>query len=279
MPFDDRARGILPGEAVAVVVLRRLSRAVSEQDPIYALLPATGINYDGKTNGITSPNGASQAELLGSTWKRCPFGPDKLSYIVAHGTGTRLGDPVEVNALIDALAPFTSRREFCALTSPKTNFGHTFAASGLVSLISLIQAMRHQAIPPSLNFQRPNPYIPWRKVPFSSTPRSTPWKAREGETLKGAVSAFGMSGTNAHAVVESHSRTPGETRPLPFVLLPLSARTPKALDQRIRDLSAFLSRNPHESLSEIAYTLQTGRTHFNHRCAVVAGMRTMPLNC
>ena len=145
--FDKRANGMVPGEAVAVVVLKRLSRAESDGDPIHAIIRGSGINYDGKTNGITAPSGLAQTDLIKSVYQLAQINPEEIDYIVTHGTGTKLGDPVEINALYDAFKDATQKRGYCALTSTKTNFGHTFAASGLVSMISLVQALRHKMIP------------------------------------------------------------------------------------------------------------------------------------
>ena len=166
--FDKRANGLVPGEAVAVVVLKRLSQAEADGDPIHAVISGSGINYDGKTNGITAPNGVSQADLLKTVYERFRIDPAEIEYIVTHGTGTRLGDPVEIHALYDAFNGRGGHRGqgYCALTSCKTNFGHTFAASGLVSLIALVQAMRHRTIPASLNCEQDSDYINWQDSPF-----------------------------------------------------------------------------------------------------------------
>ncbi|MBO1583402.1 type I polyketide synthase, partial [Bacillus sp. XF8] len=240
--FDERANGMVPGEAVVAVVLKRLSQAQADKDPIYAVIRGSGINYDGKTNGITAPNGVVQAQLYRSVYDQYGIHPESLSYIVTHGTGTRLGDPVEVNGLRDAFRSYTEKEGFCAITSAKTNFGHTFAASGLVSLISLVQAMRHETIPASLHFEQENHYIQWKNSPFYVNKTNREWKDSAGQPRRGAVSAFGMSGTNVHLVVESY---PKETQvekesSLPYYLLALSAKTEEALTEKIADLIAFL---------------------------------------
>lgn len=149
--FGQEANGMVPGEAIVAVVLKRLSQAQAEGDPILAVIQGSGINYDGKTNGITAPSGAAQARLLKDVYRLHGIDPGVLEYVVAHGTGTRLGDPIEVNALCEVFGEHTSEKGFCALTSTKGNVGHTFAASGLVSLVGLVQAMRHELIPPSLH--------------------------------------------------------------------------------------------------------------------------------
>jgi polyketide synthase PksN len=273
--FDERANGMVPGEAVAVVVLKRLSQAQADGDPIHALIRASGINYDGKTNGITAPSGVAQTALLHSLYERSGIAPDSIDYIVTHGTATRLGDPVEVNALYDTFKSFTNKTGFCALTSVKPNLGHTLAASGLVSLISLIQAMRHHIIPASLHCARENSYIRWEQSPFYVNKSNKRWLASQGQVRLGAVSAFGMSGTNAHVVLQSHAGAPPSTASAPHHLLVVSAKTESALQDRLRDVLAYLADVTHagHTLTEICHTLLEGRQHFLHRCALVVGDR------
>ena len=270
--FDKRANGMVPGEAVAVVVLKPLSQAVAEGDPIYATILGSGINYDGKTNGITAPSGISQRYLLQSVYDQFQINPEKIGYLVTHGTGTKLGDPVEINALFDAFKNYTKKQRYCALTSTKTNFGHTFAASGLVSVISLVQAFRHEIIPASLHCEQENDYIQWKKSPFYVNKSNQPWPQLPGKDRIGAVSAFGMSGTNAHMVLQDYSREQEmDPERAPCFLLVLSAKTEMALQEKIKDMIVFMeSKNElGEDLSQISYTLLEGRHHFQYRCAVV----------
>lgn len=269
--FDKQANGIVPGEAVAVIVMKRLSKAIADGDPIYAAICGSGINYDGRTNGITAPSGLSQTELFKYVYNKYAVKPEDVEYIVTHGTGTRLGDPVEINAMFDAFKGFTDKRRYCALSSTKTNFGHTFAASGLLSLMSLIQAFRYQTIPASLHCKNESDYIDWDKTPFFVNKQLKPWPAVPGKVRKGAVSAFGMSGTNAHMVLQSYDR---EKKIAPaddshFRLLLLSAKTEEALKEKIVDMiRAFESPELSvSSMDEICYTLMAGRHHFNVRLA------------
>lgn len=271
--FDQRANGTVPGEAVAVIVLKRLSKAVADRDPIYAVIRGSGVNYDGKTNGITAPSETAQARLIRDVYRQYQIDPERIEYIVTHGTGTKLGDPVEINALNEAFRTFTGKRRYCAVTSAKTNFGHTFAASGLVSLVNLVMAMRHGVIPASLNFERENEYIRWDGSPFYVNGARRTWEASNEGTRLGAVSAFGMSGTNAHMVVESYpeaaNRAAAENPP--YYLLLLSAKTKEALKTRAADLTEYLAAGDRsdEELREISYTLLQGRQHFQYRSAVV----------
>ena len=276
--FDKRANGMVPGEAVAVIVLKRLSKAIADGDPVYATITGSGINYDGKTNGITAPSGLSQMELLRGIYDKYQVNPENIEYIVTHGTGTRLGDPVEINALYDAFKGYTGRQNYCALTSVKTNFGHTFAASGLVSLISLVQAMRHEKIPASLNCKEDSDYINWDKSPFFINKSLKAWPSIPGKARTGGVSSFGMSGTNAHIVAQSYdaNRTPTRINDFPYYLLPLSARTAEALEEKIGDLILHLKDRERQELTmaEMSYTLMAGRHHFKYRCVLIAKDRT-----
>ena len=279
--FDRRANGMVPGEAVAVVIFKRLSKAEADGDPIYAIIKGNAINYDGKTNGITAPSGVSQSNLLKTIYDQYRVNPEEIEYIVTHGTGTKLGDPVEINALYDAFKDYTGKQGYCALTSTKTNFGHTFAASGLVSLISLVQALRYETIPASLHCEQENDYINWNESPFYVNKTNRPWPAgknRTGTARMGAVSAFGMSGTNVHMVVQSylaaevdviHQR--GLRDQAPYYLLALSAKTEESLQEKIMDMIEVLQNKDYQAqdLSQISYTLLEGRQHFTHRCAVV----------
>ena len=270
--FDQRANGMVPGEAVAVVVLKRLSQAESDGDPIHAIIRGSGINYDGKTNGITAPSGVAQTELLKSVYEQARIDPEEIEYIVTHGTGTKLGDPVEINALYEAFRDATEKRGYCALTSTKSNFGHTFAASGLVSVISLVQALRHEMIPASLHCEEENDYIQWKESPFYVNKKSKAWPKRSSKERIGAISAFGMSGTNAHMVVQGYcSAEKSSIKELPRYLFPVSAKTPEALQERVRDIIDALQKEAvsRKGLAAISYTLQAGRHHFPYRSAIV----------
>ncbi|MEB3232988.1 MAG: SDR family NAD(P)-dependent oxidoreductase, partial [Leptolyngbyaceae bacterium] len=267
--FDQQANGLVPGEAVVVVVLKRLSRALADGDPIHALIPASGVNYDGKTNGITAPNGVSQTELVREVQQRAQVSPQDIDYIVTHGTGTKLGDPVEANALRDV---FKGSDRPCAITSSKTNFGHTFAASGLVSLVNVVQALRHQTIPKSLNFSQQNSFITWEDSPLYVNTANQPWPVQPGQKRLGAVSSFGMSGTNAHMLIQDYQPSPKQpqTDP-PYSLLVLSAKTEESLRQRVTAMVEFLQTGLTKeiTLTDIGYTLFAGRHHCQYRLAIV----------
>lgn len=275
--FDKAANGMVPAEAVVAVVLKRLSDAQADGDPIYATIEASGINYDGKTNGITAPNGLAQAALFRSVYDRFGISPESIEYIVTHGTGTRLGDPVEVNALHDCFKNYTSRKGFCALTSAKSNMGHTFAASGLVNMVNLIQAFRYEMIPPTLHCREESDYINWQDTAFYVNKLPMPWAAIPGRERLGAISAFGMSGTNAHMVMRSYTQQTGapEQEGQPHLLV-LSTKTTTALQQRAQELADAIAQGTlcNARLSDIAYTLLAGRHHFKHRVACIVRTKT-----
>ncbi|ASZ12882.1 hypothetical protein CK934_18935 [Chitinophaga sp. MD30] len=267
--FDKRANGLVPGEAVTAVVLKRLSDAEKDGDPIYAVIKGSGINYDGKSNGITAPNSSAQAALLQSIYSQYDINPENITYIVTHGTGTRLGDPVEIQALDEAFKRYTQKQGYCALTSAKSNLGHSFAASGLVSLISLVQAMRNETIPASLHCEQESDYIDWVNSCFFVNRERRNWTRTDDNELMGAVSAFGMSGTNAHLVVESYT-APVKVIPTPAAcLLVLSAKTAAALQERIANLVTVLESG-NMDLTALSHTLQNGRYHFRYRCSWIA---------
>jgi acyl transferase domain-containing protein len=262
----------VPGEAVVALVLRRLQDARTAGDPIRAVVVGSGINCDGKTNGITAPSGTAQTELLRSVHQRAGVDPRRIEHVVAHGTATRLGDPVEVNALADALDAGTKETGWCAVTSIKGAIGHGLASAGLVSLVSLVLSMQRQMIPPSANFAHGNAFVRSGPSPVYVNGTSRNWPIRQDGPRFGAVSAFGMSGTNAHVLVASRDETLSVPQAPSNVLLVVSAATRTALQKRISALIAVLERTvwaQHELL-QMSLTLLVGRHHFAHRVAVVA---------
>lgn len=276
--FDKRANGMVPSEAVAVVVLKRLDKAERDNNSIYATIVGSGINYDGKTNGITAPSGQAQTRLLKDVYDRFKINPEDISYIVTHGTGTKLGDPIEINALADAFKDYTNEKGFCALTSVKSNIGHSMAASGIVSLISLAMAMRKNTIPQNINCNQVNDYIRWDDSPFYINQQNREWKDKNGKRRMGCVSSFSFSGTNAHVVLQSYDSKKSKKKAMeererkPYYILTLSAKNQDALNRRLLDLADMLEQNTeidNKELLLISYTLMQGRVHFNNRCAVV----------
>lgn len=270
-PFDRRANGMVPGEAVAVIVLKRLSKAVKDKNPILATVLGSGMNYDGKTNGITAPSGKAQVSLINSVYKKYKIEPRKIGYIIAHGTGTRLGDPIEMNALTEIFRTFTDYKEFCAIGSPKANLGHSLAASGIVSLIILVMAMQKEIIPKQINCEEKSDYIHWKESPFYIATENRRWRNTDKSAKIGAVSSFGMSGTNVHVVIESYQEPKREKERPENMLVVLSAKKEQSLKQKRIDLANMLEKSGKDlRLSDISYTSIEGRKHFAYRCAIIA---------
>ncbi len=267
--FDDRADGFVPAEGVAAIVLKPVAAALADADHIYGVIKATGINYDGRTNGITAPSAPSQTALEAEVYRRFGIDPDTITYIEAHGTGTRLGDPIEVAALTDAFRQFTGRRQFCAIGSVKTNIGHAMPASGLAGLIKVLLCLSHRELVPSLHLQRENSHIDFAGSPFHVNTQRRPWPAAEGAPRRAAVSSFGLSGTNAHLVVEEFS----ESVPPPLEgprTVTLSARDPERLAVAARNLAVFLAEHSGLRLADVAHTLAVGRDAMRCRVAIEA---------
>jgi acyl transferase domain-containing protein/SAM-dependent methyltransferase len=271
-PFDAAADGMVPADAVGVVLLKPLADALHDGDPIRAVISGIGVNHDGRTAGITAPSAPSQTALLRDVYQRFAIDPATIGYVEAHGTGTRLGDPIEVQALTDAFRASTTARQFCAIGSVKANIGHALPAAGVAGLITAIVALEQRRIPPAPGFRAANPLIRFDDGPFYVSTQPQEWQPRPDAPRRAAVSSFGFSGTNAHVVVdEAPSTTPPAAPTRPHYLVALSARTPDALRARIDDLADWLrDAPPAANLRDVSYTLNACRTHFDHRAAFVA---------
>ncbi len=267
--FDAEAGGTVGGEGVGIVVLKRLVDALADGDHVRAVIRGAAINNDGSLKvGYTAPSVDGQAEVITRAQALGGVSPDTISYIEAHGTGTELGDPIEIAALTNVFRAATDRTGFCAVGSVKTNIGHLDAAAGVAGLIKAVLALEHEAIPRSLHFVRPNPQIDFEHSPFFVNDTLREW-ARGDQPRRAGVSSFGIGGTNAHVVLEEAPRRPAPAGGAGLQLLPLSARTPAALDQARRRLARRLQDEPDLPLADVAFTLQQGRTVFPHRLALV----------
>ncbi|GAX34003.1 type I polyketide synthase [Nodularia sp. NIES-3585] len=199
--FDSRADGYVRSEGAGVVVLKPLSQALTDQDPIYAVIRGSAVNQDGHSNGLTAPNPRAQEALLREAYRQAGVSPGKVQYIEAHGTGTKLGDPIEIKALGKVLSENRPPGQYCAVGSVKTNIGHLEVAAGIAGLIKVALSLKYRHIPPNLHFQQPNPYIPFPKLLLRVQKTLEPWPQTEDKALAG-VSAFSFGGTNAHVVLE-----------------------------------------------------------------------------
>jgi thioester reductase-like protein len=301
--FDASADGYVRGEGCGVVVLKRLSDALRDGDMIQAVIKGTAVNQDGLSNGLTAPNGPSQQTVIRKALKNAGVSPVQISYVETHGTGTSLGDPIEFKSLKAVLMQDRQSDQPCWLGSLKTNIGHLEAAAGIASLIKVVLALRHQEIPPHLHLKQLNPYISLQGTTFAIPTDRQPWSV---EHRLAGISAFGFGGTNCHIVVEeahpefrapilesgsseleknsnafngnaalpkelatqSATSTPQSDRFLH--LLTLSAKNQAALQELAQSYREFLAAHPTVSLADVCFTANTGRSHFDHRLAVIA---------
>ncbi|MEA2564046.1 MAG: hypothetical protein QOH06_5550 [Acidobacteriota bacterium] len=271
--FSARARGTVAGEGVGIVALKRLADALASGDRIYAVLRATALNNDGGQKiGFTAPSIDGQAAVIAAAQEAAGVDPETLGYVEAHGTATELGDPIEMAALTQAFRTRTDRSGYCAIGSIKSNLGHLDAAAGVAGLIKAALAVERGEIPPSLHFDEPNPRIDFAASPFYVQTALTPWPYGEGPR-RAAVSSFGIGGTNAHAILEQAPPGLDAGPSRRWHLLPLSAKTPAALDAACARLADHLEQHPGLDLADVAWTLQVGRKAFAHRRIVVAGGR------
>ncbi len=279
--FDSRANGFVPGEGVGVILLKRLSDAVRDKDPIYGVIKGWGVNQDGKTNGITAPSTSSQSSLEREVYKRFNINPETITMVEAHGTGTKLGDPIEVEALTEAFRSFTSKNNYCALGSVKSNIGHLFAAAGVAGVIKILLALQNKMLPPTINFEVLNEHISLEDSPFYVNTSLQPWGVKENHTRKAAVSSFGFSGTNAHIVIEEYippvKLKPQQSTEKP-VLFVLSAKTEERLKAYAGSMRSFIAARENINMPDMAYTLQIGRPAMEHRLAVLAASREQLLS-
>ncbi len=270
--FDARADGFVRSEGCGLVVLKRLRDALADEDPILAVIRGSAVNHDGASSGFTVPRGPAQEAVIRRALADADLEPEAISYIEAHGTGTKLGDPIEISALSAVFGTPQTRPSPLIVGAVKPNIGHAEAAAGMAGLIKTVLAMQHGQIPPQLHFATPNPHIPWADLPLRIPQSLLPWEPLDGLRRAG-VSAFGFSGTNAHVVLEqAPARAPAAPAPGPLVI-PLSARTPEALHLSADRLAAFLTQHPELSLADLAQTYSAGRSHWPQRLALLADDR------
>ena len=271
--FDASADGFVRGEGCGVVVLKRLADALADGDDIWAVIRGIASNQDGRSSGLTAPNGLAQEAVLRAALADAGVAARQVGYVETHGTGTSLGDPIEVQALGAVLGEGRAGGPPVLLGSVKTNLGHLEAAAGVAGLIKAALALRHGEIPPSLHYREPNPYIPWSELAVAVAAERTPYPAIAGRRLAG-VSSFGFTGTNVHVVLEAPPEPAAPaadpaTPERPLHLMKLSARDGAALDAMIGRWSAFLADCPHR-FTDVAFTANTGRADLPERLAVIA---------
>nr|UUL70764.1 Myxalamid-type polyketide synthase MxaE and MxaD [Vitiosangium cumulatum] len=279
--FDAKADGYVRSEGSGVVVLKRLSDAVADGDRILAVIRGSAINHDGASSGLTVPSGPAQESLIRAALAAARVEPEQVVYVESHGTGTSLGDPIEVRALSETLCKGRDRTRPLVLGAVKTNVGHLEAAAGMAGLFKAVLALQHGQVPPNLHFSQPSPHIPWEQLPLLVPTEPVPLPAGKGRAIVG-VSSFGLSGINAHVVLEAAPEVPhaemadadvrsSDTGP---VLVPLSARGPEAL-RALAEAYVLRARDPElrATLQDVAYTAGVRRDHFEHRLALVTTSR------
>ena len=290
--FDASADGFVRGEGCGVVVLKRLTEAIADGDNILAVIRGTAINQDGRSSGLTVPNGSAQQEVIRRALKNAGVDPAEVGYVETHGTGTSLGDPIEVHALHAVYGAGRSQRDSLALGSIKSNIGHLETAAGVAGLIKAVLVLSHGELPPQLHFKDPNPHIAWKEMAVRVPSTRTTWPAGSARRIAG-LSSFGFSGTNVHMVIESAATALEPAAPTPpdsvgdemddrrerrqvtlaersHHLLTVSAKSAAALEALVGRYSQYLGEHPDVALADVCHTANTGRSHFEHRLSAVA---------
>lgn len=275
--FDAAADGYVRSEGGGVVILKRLSKVLEDKDPIFAVIKGSAVNQDGSSQGFTAPNGPAQEAVIAKALRQASLDPAAVDYVETHGTGTPLGDPIEVQALHRAYGKKRSSENPLIIGSVKSNFGHTEGAAGVAGLIKAILSLQKQLIPPSLCSENLNRHISWESINVRVSKKLNPWSNSDGKSRIAAVSSFGFSGTNAHMILEESPEIAASrtlSYPISLLLLPLSAQTPKALSDLIHAYNIYFKNQLDQSvvrdrLANICYTAQCGRTHFKYRAAFI----------
>ncbi|WP_100468666.1 type I polyketide synthase [Mycobacteroides abscessus] len=274
--FDASADGYVRSEGCGILVLKRLSDAERDGDRVLAVIPGSAVNQDGASSGLTVPNGGAQQRLIGSVLARAGLVGGDVDYLEAHGTGTPLGDPIEVQAAAAAYGGSRDADRPLLMGSVKSNIGHTESASGAAGLIKVVLSLQNGVLPQSLHFDNPSPHIPWESLPVRVVDKAIPWQAN-GRPRRAGVSSFGFTGTNAHVLIEEAPQpqaTPDEDdastpQSAPVSVLPLSARSPEALAAVAQRYESWLAAHPDVDLEDVCLTAGRGRSHFEHRAALV----------
>lgn len=265
--FSDSADGYGRGEGCGVVILKRKQTAIADKDSILAIIRGSAVNQDGASGGLTVPNGVSQQAVIKQALANANLKPEQISYIEAHGTGTRLGDPIEINSLAAVFGNSHTAKNPLFVGSVKTNFGHLEAAAGIAGFIKTVLALKNKQLPKHLHFEQPSSHIDWNRIPIQITAQSTEWNNEAGSCIAG-ISSFGFSGTNAHVIVEEYVTTETtQTVENPPHLLLLSAKTDAALIALTKNYQEFLQTKP--LLTDVAIASAIGRNHEVKRFAIV----------
>jgi acyl transferase domain-containing protein/acyl carrier protein len=270
--FDDRSDGTGLGEGLAVVLLKPLAKALKDKDHIYAVIKGGAANQDGYSASLTAPNPLAHAAAIEAAWRQAGIDPETISYIETHGTGTKIGDPIEVEGISRAFRRHTARNQFCGIGTVKTNIGHLYEASGIAGLIKAALALEHRELPPTLHFNVPNQYIGFAESPIYVNTKLTEWQSGDFPRRCG-VNSFGMGGTNCHIVLEEAPPPVATDFPAEagaFYVFTLSAKQWDGFNGLIAKYGDWFDGNSGYDIAEICYTANTGRGHYNIRLAVIA---------
>jgi acyl transferase domain-containing protein len=264
-PFDAKAKGTVPGHGFGIVVLKLLSEALRDRDTVYAVIKGSAINNDGSNKvGYTAPSVEGQANVVAKALAIAGVNADQITFVEGHGTGTPLGDPIEVEALTRAYRKYTQRRQYCVLGAVKSMIGHLDNAAGVAGLIKTVLALRHGEIPPTLHFETPNPMLNLESSPFRVNNTLLTWPLSEGGRYAG-VSSFGIGGTNVHMVVaEAPDSNPAPSRDQTRIVT-LSAKSPQSLKRMSEGMIAYLRQNRQADLADVAFTRNAGRQALEYR--------------
>ncbi len=268
--FDDSSDGTGMGEGVIAVLLKPLSKAVRDGDRVYGVIKGSAVNQDGRSIGLTAPNAAAQEKVILKAWKDAGIDPETISYIETHGTGTKLGDPIEIDGITRAFRKYTKKNQFCAIGALKTNIGHLDNASGIAGLVRAILALDNKEIPPILHFNKPNREINFETSPVYINKELIPWETKDFPRRCG-VSAFGLSGTNCHVILEEPPviEDEQEVESGKIKVFAISAKSIEALRVLIQKYLKLASKWDNQKLEDICYTALTGRGHYEYRLAMV----------
>jgi 3-oxoacyl-(acyl-carrier-protein) synthase len=264
--FDDTSDGAGIGEGAVAILIKPLDKAIAARDHIYAVIRGSAVNQDGSSMGITAPNPAAQTKVILKAWKDAGVNPEKIQYIETHGTGTPLGDPIEIEGLTKAFNQHTNKKQFCAIGSVKSNIGHLYECSGLASLVKVVLSLNHQKMLPSVYFEKPNRKIDFCNSAVFINSILRPWVAQDDKRLCG-ISSFGFSGTNSHMVLEEAPEYSLKENNGTNQILTISAESKSSLYALLIKYQEFLELNP--DIHNMCYTANTGRGHYSYRIAVL----------
>jgi hypothetical protein len=275
--FDKSGDGFAPGEGVGLLLLQRLNDAIENGNNIYGIIKGCAENHNANSYSMTAPDVKAQTDVISAALRNADLTPDTVTYIETHGTGTSLGDPIEVEALINVFGEYTDKKQFCRIGAVKTNVGHLESAAGVAGIIKVLMMMRHEQIPPSLNFNTPNPVINFEESPLIVAAELSEWKRKDDKTpLRAGVSAFGFGGANAHIILEEPPILPAlKTNISEPSLFLLSAKSKESLKSSIDKWRTFIESEKCNSynLDDICKTLASGRESFSYRCGTIVNTK------